>query len=132
MTNIYAINDQDGNETARIIADEAFVEAIYPGRFTLIGPVPEDPKPAPTYRTITKLQAIDMILAHSGMTDAQHLAFRKDQNLELFWMRWRDDVPTDGIRRDSPLTSQTIAAIVATGHMTQEQADALMAAWPTL
>jgi hypothetical protein len=87
--------------------------------------------PPPRYKPLTKMQAMALLKQYGNIDDAAELVMRKDVNLELFWMRWRDDVPTTDINRDSPLTSATLAALVATGHITQAQSDAIMTNWPT-
>lgn len=90
------------------------------------------PVPLPTtYKALTKLQAMALLKKFGNIDDARELQMRKDANLELFWMRWRDDVPTSDINRDSPLTAATLGALVATGYITQAQSDAIMANWPT-
>ena len=83
------------------------------------------------YKALTKLQAMALLKQFGNIDDARELQMRKDVNLELFWMRWRDDVPTSDINRDSPLTAATLGALVATGYITQAQSDAIMANWPT-
>jgi hypothetical protein len=91
----------------------------------------EVPTPDLNYKIITKQQALDMVVEYGEMDQAAELAFMKDPNLELFWLKWDRAVPYADINRNSPKVPEFLGAVVATGHITQAQADAIMANWPT-
>lgn len=84
---------------------------------------------APTYRPLTKLEAMALVISVTGMDTAKELAFRKDPNMELFWLKWRDEIPDD-INRKHPMVDVFLSQIVTAGHMTEVQKAALYAAWP--
>lgn len=93
---------------------------------------PVDPSPAPTvYKILTKQEALDLIIEYGQMGQAAELAFMRDPNLELFWLKWDRAVPYADINRSSPKVPLFLGAVVATGHITQAQADAIMSNWPT-
>lgn len=91
----------------------------------------DGPAPAASYKVLTKQEALDLIIEYGQMDQAAELAFMKDPNLELFWLKWERAVPYADINRSSPKVPLFLGAVVATGHITQAQADAIMANWPT-
>tara|TARA_R110000737_G_scaffold340221_2_gene362906 strand:+ start:3329 stop:3745 length:417 start_codon:yes stop_codon:yes gene_type:complete len=94
--------------------------------------LPVEPETPPTeYQALNKIEVITLLRAVSGMDDAGELAFRKDANLELFWMKWNNDVG-NLIHRDHALTDSVLSAVVATGHITEPHKAGIFAAWPTV
>lgn len=87
--------------------------------------------PAVEYQPLNKIEVIELLRTVSGMTDAEELTFRKDPNLELFWLKWNNDVPQT-IHQDHPLTSGVLDAVVATGHITVDDKTNILASWPTV
>jgi hypothetical protein len=83
-----------------------------------------------TYRTINKMEAIKLVITHAGMDAAAEEAMYDDPNLSLLWKRWNNWVPYDDINRDKPDVAEFLGGLIAAGHMTQAQVDALMADWP--
>ena len=91
-----------------------------------------DAAPPTVYKVITKQEALDLIIQYGEMDQAAELAFMKDPNLELFWLKWERAVPYADINRNSPKVPTFLGAVVATGHITQAQADSIMTNWPTV
>lgn len=90
-------------------------------------------QPAPTppsYRAIDKVEAMGLIRAVTGMTPAEELAFRDDENLALFWRIWREDVG-NVIHRDHPMTATILDAIEGAGYIDAGQRQAILESWPT-
>ena len=87
--------------------------------------------PAIEYQPLNKIEVIELLRTVSGMTDAEELTLRKDPNLELFWLKWNNDVP-QAIHQDHPLTSGVLDALVATGHITADDKKNILASWPTV
>lgn len=126
--NTYLIRNAEGNEVNRIVADEAFVESVYPGLWEDLGPV-EAPVVEKPFRSIDKVEAIALLTTITGMDNAQELAFRKDPNLELFWIKWKEDVG-NVIHRDNPLTETILNALEATGYLNAQTRQAVLDNWP--
>lgn len=51
----------------------------------------------------------------------------ENSTLRVFWRRYKD---AEEFRRDHPMTVGGIAALVATGVISQARADAILANWP--
>ena len=81
------------------------------------------------HQPLNKIEVIELLRTVSGMTDAEELTFRKDPNLELFWLKWNNDVPQT-IHQDHPLTSGVLDAVVAAGHITADDKTNILASWP--
>jgi hypothetical protein len=88
-------------------------------------------EPDAEYQALNKIEVIELLRTVSGMDDAGELAFRKDANLELFWMKWNNDVG-NLIHRDHALTDTVLSAVVASGHITEAHKAGIFAAWPTV
>jgi hypothetical protein len=99
--------------------------------WTLIDYVPEDvlptPKP-PVYRPLTRLEFETHAQTAAGLTDLEFLAALQDPNLALLWHRVSI---AERVERDNDLTQNGLAAMVAAGHLTEEQVEAINDSWPT-
>lgn len=131
MVNVYKVYNEDNtNVVNRILATPTFMESVYPeGNYEYVG-VQEEVSLPPVYRSIDKVEAMSLLLAVTGMDMAEELAFRKDPNLELFWIKWREDVQNI-LYRDHPLTQQILDVLVATGYLSVEQKQEILDLWPT-
>lgn len=86
------------------------------------------PAPEPEPRPLSRLQFEGLVQQAAGLSDAQFLAALDDANLRLMWHRLNI---ASQVERDHELTQAGLAALVATGHLTDAQVQAIMAAWPT-
>lgn len=77
---------------------------------------------------MTHLQFIEHAQAVGGLTDEDLVAARADPLLAAFWIKF--ELATS-MERDHPTTVQGLAALVATGHLTEEGRDAIVDMWPT-
>ena len=92
---------------------------------------PVEPEPVPTtYKVLTKLQAIGVLMSIGGMTPAEIVTAREDPNLKFEWMVW-GFAGTSDVTRESPNTAAVLAALVRESYITQAESDAIMANWPT-
>ena len=85
------------------------------------------PEPEATRRTLSGLEFEMLVQQAAGLSDAEVLATLDDPNLRLFWHRLNRAA---AIEYDHPVVAQGLGALVATGHLTEAQKDAVMAAWP--
>lgn len=137
----------ENNTIANIVeaASLADVEAIFPSAevvdaatlpdgvgigHTRNGEEWEATTPEAVYRSIDKVEAMSLLLSVTGMDMTEELAFRKDPNLELFWIKWREDVQNI-LYRDHPLTQQILDVLIATGYLSVEQKQEILDLWPT-
>lgn len=90
----------------------------------------EPAPPPPSYRAIDKVEAMGLIRIVTGMSAAEELAFRDDENLALFWRIWREDVG-NVIHRDHPMTATILDAIEGAGYIDAGQRQAILESWPT-
>ena len=79
-------------------------------------------------RPLSRLQFEGLVQQAAQLTDTQFLAALDDANLRLMWHRLNI---ASQVERDHELTQAGMAALVATGHLTDAQVAAIMAAWPT-
>ena len=63
----------------------------------------------------------------AGLSDDDVLAMLDDPALRLFWRRVGQ---AGALTPDHGLVTDGLASIVALGHLTQEQADAVLSGWP--
>ena len=92
---------------------------------------PVEPEPAPTtYKVLTKLQAIEVLMSIGGMTPAEMVTAREDPNLKFEWMVW-EFAGTADVTRNSPNTAAVLAALMREEYITQTEVDAIMTNWPT-
>lgn len=111
--------------TNSIVADAEFMSQHYPAGNYVARPEPE---PERTPRSLTRLEFETHVQSAAVLTDAQFLAALNDANLALMWHRLSIVMQ---IERDNDLTQNGLAAMVAAGHLTEEQVDAISQTWPT-
>lgn len=85
------------------------------------------PPPAPQPVQLTKLQFITLGQTDGGMTDAQLVAARSDENLAAMWIKLEMATSVD---RDNADTQAAIGALDLLGYLPNGAA-AVLAAWPT-
>lgn len=90
----------------------------------------DGPAPAASYKILTKLQAISLLMTDGGMTLPELVTAREDANLKGYWMIW-EFAGTDDVNRASPNTAAVLAALRDNSYITQAELDAIMANWPT-
>lgn len=86
------------------------------------------PVPAPTPKSLTHLEFIEHAQTAGDMTGADLVAAKGDANLAAFWLKF--ELATS-LERDHPTTAQGLAALVATGHLTEAGREAIVELWPT-
>ena len=114
---IYEILDDSGNVTNTIIADEAFVEANYPGHYRLVGP---EPPPPPTW-IITKVAMISRFTPQEyvGVVGATKTDVEVQAWYDLFQAASRVDL-------QDQRTVAGINALVPKNLITQARADTIL------
>lgn len=85
------------------------------------------PAPEPQPQPLSRLQFEVLVQQAAGLSDAQFLAALDDAALRLLWHRLNS---ASQVELDHELTQIGMAALVATGHLTDAQVQAIMAAWP--
>jgi len=93
------------------------------GRYTYDGSDFTDTWP---YRYVTRLEFIDMLQTHAGVTDANLVAAKGDANLAALWLKLDMAV---SIARDSAVTMQGLDALVATGYIDAAGKQAVLDNW---
>jgi hypothetical protein len=115
---IYDILDDNGNVINTIIANAAFMEANYPGRYSLVGPVPTPPPPPPI---ITKIAML------TRLTDAEYVgilaAAKTDVEIEGWLGRFN---AANTINLDDQRTKDGIALLFLKNLLTEARADAIL------
>lgn len=118
---VYKVTSEDGDTINRIVADEAFVEAAYPGRWELVGPVPELPAVAPILPPLSR-RRLRLGLLSIGIRapdiEAVIAAIPDAEAREWAMIEWQD---ASEYERNHPL----IADVAETLHLPAEQVDAL-------
>lgn len=118
---VYEIISQDGAAPNRIIADEAFVEAAYPGRWELVGPMPEPPAVAPILPPLSRRRLRLGLLSigiRSADIEAVIAAIPDAEAREWAMIEWQD---ASEYERSHPLIADVAAAL----SLPAEQVDAL-------
>lgn len=92
-----------------------------------VEPDPE-PEPEPIHKPLTRLEFETHAQTAAGLTNAEFLAALQDPNLALMWHRL--SIATQ-VERDSDLTQNGLSAMVAAGHLTEEQVQEINDTWPT-
>ncbi|GLR51280.1 hypothetical protein KYK30_20605 [Shinella yambaruensis] len=88
---------------------------------------PAVPEPVPV--AMTHLQFIEHAQVAGDLSDEGLVAARADPLLAAFWIKF--ELATS-LERDHPTTVQGLAALVATGHLTEEGREAIVELWPTV
>lgn len=123
MISIYEVQTPDGPN--RIIADEAFVEAHYPGAWQYVGPhIDQTPV---SYQPLTR--AAFTALVSTGLTSAEKLVLRKDEAMELAWLEIGD--LGDAIPRDHEYVTNFLTAAIDALLLTSAQSASVLDNWPT-
>ena len=86
------------------------------------------PEPEPVYKPLTRLEFETHAQTAANLTDAEFLAALQDPNLALMWHRLSI---AERVERDNDLTQNGLAAMVAAGHLTEEQVTTINDSWPT-
>lgn len=86
------------------------------------------PAPVFTPASLTHLQFIEHVQAVGGVSDAELVAAKADANLAAFWLKF--DMATS-LERDNATTQAGLAALVATGHLTELASQAIIDEWPS-
>jgi hypothetical protein len=115
---IYNILNDNGNVINTIVADPAFMEANYPGRYALVGPVPA---PAPPPPVITKIAML------TRLTDAEYVGILTAAKTDVTVEAWKTKFDAAGtINLDDQRTKDGIALLVTKNLLTQARADAIL------
>lgn len=117
---IYEVTSEVG-DVVRIVADEAFVDAVYPGRWQLVGPVAEPPSPDPVLPALTR-RRLRLGLLSIGIrapdVEAVIAAIPDEEAREWAMIEWQD---ASEYERNHPLIADVAAAL----DLPSEQVDAL-------
>ena len=92
-------------------------------------PEPE-PAPEPQPQPLTLLEFKLLVLTVAGLTPEQFMAAR-DDTTPAVRLAWEFLGSASQVERDFPTTQQGLGTLVAAGHLTEGQVDAINAAWPT-
>ncbi len=118
---IYRVWSDEKPEGNLTIADEAYVLAFYPGRFELVGPVPEPSPSAPVFPTLTRKELRNGLLS-IGITSAnietQIGSIADPVEREAAMIDWQD---TLNYERTHPLVAEFAEAF----SLLPDQVDAL-------
>lgn len=90
------------------------------------GPVEPEPE-VPVKRPLSSLEFEFHVQQSAQLSNDDVLEMMDDPALRLFWMRLNKAVE---IQPDHPFVAQGLAALVALGHLTEEQAAAITDDWP--
>jgi hypothetical protein len=116
---IYEILDDNGNVVNTIIADEAFVQATYPGHYRLVGPVPEPYVPP----VITKVAFI------SRFTPEEYVGIVSATKTDVEVQAWYDLFQAAAtVNLDDRRTVAGVNSFVTKNLLTQERADQILTA----
>lgn len=79
-------------------------------------------------RSLTHLEFIDHVQEHGDVSDAGLVSAKADPLLAAFWIKF--DIAT-AFERDNATTQQGLAALVATGHLTEPARQTIIDEWPS-
>lgn len=80
-------------------------------------------------RSLTHLQFIEHVQDVGDVSDTELVVAKADANLAAFWLKF--DMATS-LERDNATTQAGLAALVATGYLTEAERDAVVDLWPTI
>jgi hypothetical protein len=113
---IYGIFNENGVVDRRIIADQAFMDAKFPGQYVLIGPEPELRSPV-----ITKVAMI------SRFTPQEYVGIVSATKTDVEVQAWYDLFQAASkVDLSDPRTVAGINAFVPKNLLTQARADAIL------
>lgn len=119
MSNIYTVTELSGF-AHDIVAEQAFVDQYYPGRWVLVGPEFKPPL-VPSYPSITKLAMIDRF------SDAEYTGVLTAAKTDVEVQGWLDRF---NVAKNVNLTdSRTVSGmnlLVSKGLLTQARADSIL------
>jgi hypothetical protein len=119
MSNIYTVTETNGF-AHDIIAEQAFVEQYYPGKWVLVGPEPVivDPPPPPI---ITKIAMI------TRFSDAEYTGILSAAKTDVEVQGWLDRFyAANNINLQDSRTVAGMNMMVSKGLLTQPRADAIL------
>lgn len=115
---IYEILNDSGQVVNTIIADEAFVEAHYPGHYRLVGP-----EPVTTPRIVTKLAF------RYRLTDAEYVGILTAAKTDVSVAAWIETFNiVSQINLDDPRTKSGLDMMVSKGLLTAERETEILTA----
>jgi hypothetical protein len=117
---IYEILNDDGEVVNTILADEAFVEKVYPGHYRLVGPEPAPTLPSPI---ITK------VAFRFRLTDAEYVGILSAAKTDVEVASWVETFNmVSSIDLDNQRTKDGVANLVSKNLLTQARADEILTA----
>lgn len=115
---IYEILNDSGQVVNTIIADEAFVEAHYPGHYRLVGP-----EPVTTPRIVTKLAF------RYRLTDAEYVGILTAAKTDVSVAAWIETFNiVSQVNLDDPRTKAGLDMMVSKGLLTAERETEILTA----
>jgi len=115
---IYEILSDSGQVVNTIIADEAFVEAHYPGHYRLVGP-----EPVTTPRIVTKLAF------RYRLTDAEYVGILTAAKTDVSVAAWIETFNiVSQVNLDDPRTKAGLDMMVSKGLLTAERKTEILTA----
>jgi hypothetical protein len=115
---IYEILSDSGQVVNTIIADEAFVEAHYPGHYRLVGP-----EPVTTPRIVTKLAF------RYRLTDAEYVGILTAAKTDVSVAAWVETFNiVNQVNLDDPRTKSGLDMMVSKGLLTAERETEILTA----
>jgi hypothetical protein len=115
---IYEILNDSGQVVNTIIADEAFVEAHYPGHYRLVGP-----EPSTTPRIVTKLAF------RYRLTDAEYVGILTAAKTDVSVAAWIETFNiVSQVNLDDPRTKAGLDMMVSKGLLTAERETEILTA----
>jgi hypothetical protein len=115
---IYEILNDSGQVVNTIIADEAFVEAHYPGHYRLVGP-----EPVTTPRIVTKLAL------RYRLTDAEYVGILTAAKTDVSVAAWVETFNiVNQVNLDDPRTKSGLNMMVSKGLLTAERETEILTA----
>jgi hypothetical protein len=119
MSNIYTVTELNGF-AHDIIAEQAFVDQYYPGRWVLVGPEPEPYVPPPP-PVITKIAMI------TRFSDAEYTGILSAAKTDVEVQGWLDRFyAANNIDLTDGRTVAGVNMMVSKGLLTQPRADAIL------
>jgi hypothetical protein len=119
MSNIYTVTEINGF-AHDIIAEQAFVDQYYPGRWVLVGPEPEPVDP-PKPPVITKIAMI------TRFSDAEYTGILSAAKTDVEVQGWLDRFyAANNINLSDGRTIAGVNMMVSKGLLTQARADAIL------
>lgn len=120
---IYKIFNDAGEVINTIIADEAFVEKKYPGRYELVGPEPPLPPQPPPPPIITKLEF------RYRLTDAEYVGILTAAKTDVEVAAWIETFNmVSQVNLDDPRTASGLDMMVSKDLLTEERKTEILTA----